>query len=133
MPSAGAPMMSAPPAGGAAPGPTFDQGSAPAGASSAMPLSPIPDPDKLNSSSSPRLMDAQNRTTSARPLMGPANVTPAIFNVADRANVFHPASVPAPYQTTVAKPITTPLPSDGWSAGAPTSTYNDGFQSAGGR
>ena len=41
--------------------------------------------------------------------MGPANVTPAIFNVADRANVFHPASVPAPYQTTVAKPITTPL------------------------
>jgi hypothetical protein len=136
VPPAGAPMISAPApaAGGAVPGPTFDQGSAPAATSSAMPqLSPIPDADKLNSNSAPRLMDPQSRTTSARPLMGPANVTPAIFNVADRANVFHPASVPAAYQTTVAKPITAPLPADGWSVGAPTSTYDDGFQSAGGR
>jgi len=136
MPSAAAPMLSnpAPAAGSTAPGPTFDQNSAPAqSSSSAMPLSPIPDADKLNSNSTPRLMDPQNRTTSARPLMGPASVTPAIFNVADRANVFHPASVPAAYQTTVAKPITAPLPADGWSAGATTGTYNDGFQSAGSR
>lgn len=132
MPAAGAPMMSAPAAGSPAPGPTFDQNPAPAqSSSSAMPLSPIPDADKLNSSSAPRLMDPQNRTTSARPLMGPASVTPAIFNVADRANVFHPASVPAAYQTTVAKPIAAPLPADGWSVAAPTSMYNDGFQSAG--
>jgi hypothetical protein len=134
MPPAGAPMLTspAPAAGSAVPGTTFDQNSAPAqSSSSAVPLSPIPDTDKLNSST-PRLTDPQNRTTSARPLMGPASVTPAIFNVADRANVFHPASVPA-YQTTVAKPITAPLPADGWSVGASIGTYNDGFQSAGGR
>ena len=129
-PAMPAPAMSAPaPAGGsAAPGPTFDQNSAPAPSSSAMPLSPIPDVDKLNSNSAPRLMDPQNRTTSTRPLMGPANVTPAIFNVADRANVFHPASVPAAYQA--AKPITTQAPPDGWSVGAPVS---DGFESVSGR
>ena len=134
MPPAGAPTMSAPApaAGGAVPGPTFDQGSAPAAANSAMPqLPPIPDADKLNSNNAPRLMDPQSRTTSARPLMGPANVTPAIFNVADRANVFHPAGLPAGHQTTVAKPITAPLPVDGWSVGAPANSYNDGFQPAG--
>jgi hypothetical protein len=94
-----------------------------------MPLSPIPDVDKLNSNSAPRLTDPQNRTTSVRPLMGPASVTPAIFNVADRANVFHPASS-AGYQTTANKPVASPIPSDGWSNGP---AVDDGFHSAGSR
>jgi hypothetical protein len=62
-------------------------------------------------------LNPQTRTTSTRPLMGPAWVTTAIFRTADRATVFQPAA-----QTT-----STPT-GDGWSGSA---SNNDGWQPTG--
>ena len=68
---------------------------------------------KTNSSNAPLLQDPQNRTTSG--LMGPANVTTAIFFTADRANVFKPAV----------------METENWGAAAPK--FDEGWSSAGGR
>jgi hypothetical protein len=80
------------------------------------PTPPIQDTDpKINSSTSaPRLLDPQNRTTSTGPMIGPATVTNAIFMTADRSKVFHPAA----------------LQTDGWSEGPAVS---DGWQSTDGK
>jgi hypothetical protein len=86
-------------------------------------LMPIPDTDKLNSGSAPKLQDPQNRTTSAQ-IIGPANVTHAVFNMADRSQVFHPASFQATGENQHNHS------NDGWSAGSPT---NDDWQPTDGR
>jgi hypothetical protein len=117
-PSMGSPTPAMP--SGSAPAPTY-QGTPGPGQSSSMsyPATPIPENDaKMNSNSAPAL-NPQTRTTSTRPLMGPAWVTTAIFRTADRATVFQPAA-----QTTVVNQ------NDGWS-GSPTSS--DGWQPTGSR
>ena len=80
-------------------------------AASLMPTTPIPD----NSGSAPRLLDPQSRTTSAE-IIGPASVTHAVFNTADRGSVFHAIGyVPASKSTSESS-------NDGWSAGSTTTT-----------
>src|SRR5262245_32120954 len=131
-PAYGAPVMSTPGAPALAPAqgtpapaangaPQTFQSTPPAGTSSSMypPIQPVPDADKLNPGNAPRLMPPENRTTS-HTLMGPANVTQAIFRTADRATVFQPAT----FNSNNAQRIDTP--SDGWSA---STSPNDGWQS----
>ncbi len=117
VPNLSAPPMGSPtPASPSSPPQTFQNSGTPQSSSSLYPTPPIQDTDpKLNSSTSaPRLLDPQNRTTSTGPMIGPATVTNAIFRTADRSRVFHPAS----------------QVSDGWTEGAPVS---DGWQSADGK
>ena len=125
------PMMGSPtpaiPSGSTSPAQTY-QGP-PAGQSSSMsyPATPIPDNDpKTNPINTPSL-NPQTRTTSAKPLLGPAWVTNAIFRTADRATVFHPA-----VETTIKPQVdATPAPqNDGWSG---TAMNNDGWQPTNGR
>src|SRR5258707_10843219 len=62
---------------------TFQQNNNSAAPSSSQmpPLQPIPDTENTNSSmTTPRFPDAQNRTTSTGPMIGPATLMPAIFN-----------------------------------------------------
>jgi hypothetical protein len=107
---------------------TFQPSSAtPQSNSSLMPTTPIPDTDKFNSGNAPRLLDPQTRTTSAQ-IMGPAMVTHAIFNTADRASVFHLAGS----QSTSTQQRENS--NDGWSAGSPNnSSTNDNWQPTDGR
>jgi hypothetical protein len=112
-PAYGAPTTSAPayssptqaptlanPNGGAAPQ-TFQPNSNGQQDNSLRPIQPPADPSngsstsepKINSSSSPpRLLDPQNRTT-MRPLFGPTGVMPAIFRSANRPTSIKPASL----------------------------------------
>lgn len=82
-PSLGSPTPAAPP--GTAPNTFQPSSTTPQSNSSLMPTTPIPD----NNSGAPRLLDPQTRTTSAH-IIGPANVTHAVFNTADRSHVFRP-------------------------------------------
>jgi hypothetical protein len=122
-PTMGSPSMTVPSMGSPTPAPsgtsapnTFQPSST---SPPAMPTTPIPD----NSGSAPRLLDPQSRTTSAE-IIGPASVTHAVFNTADRGSVFHAIGyVPASNSTSE-------ISNDGWSAG---STNNDNWQSSNGR
>jgi hypothetical protein len=91
-----------------------------------MPTTPIPDNDKFNSGNAPRLLDPQTRTTSAE-MMGPVNVTHAVFNTADREYVFHPAG----YLPTSNEQLQNS--NDGWSAGSHNNSSTDGWQPTDGR
>jgi hypothetical protein len=89
-PNAGSSVMSAPSLGSPTPAApamtpnTFQPSSTtPPSNSSLMPTAPIPD---NNSGGAPRLLDP-TRTTSAH-VIGPVNVTHAVFNTADRSHVF---------------------------------------------
>jgi hypothetical protein len=98
---------------------TFQPSSAaPQSNSTLMPTVPIPD---NNSGSAPRLLDPQSRTTSTE-IIGPANVTHAVFNTAERGLVFHPVGYHAASSQ--------PAPNDGWSG---DSSGADNWQSGDGR
>jgi hypothetical protein len=132
-PSIGAPTLGAPPMGSPTPAmpgstPSTFQGGAtvPTPATSnypttpmTYPATPIPTTDPAvsgaasSATTTPRLLDPQNRTTSTGSMIGPATVTNAIFNTADRGKVFHPAS-----QTSA------PQANDNWSTSS-----NDGWGS----
>jgi hypothetical protein len=128
-PSMGTPTPAAPPAGVAPntfqPSGSAQPGTVPQSNSSLMPTTPIPDTDKINSGSAPQLLDPQSRTTSASP-MNPPMVTTAIFNTADRGQVFHPAN----YQ-----PNQNRDSNEGWSAATDSnsSANNDGWQGSNGQ
>jgi len=119
------PATGAPPATFAPQGATSNYAAPPATTSNyqpapmSYPATPIPTTDPAvsgaatSTTNSPRLLDPQNRTTSTGGMIGPATVTNAIFNTADRGKVFHPAS-----QTSA------PQATDNWSGGG-----NDGWGS----
>lgn len=113
-PSLGSPTPAAPPV--TAPNTFQPSSTMPQSNSSLMPTAPIPD----NNSGAPRLLDPQTRTTSAH-IIGPANVTHAVFNTADRSHVFRAIG----YQPSNNRAAASN--SDGWSGNA------DNWQSGEGR
>jgi hypothetical protein len=122
-PNAGSSVMSAPSLGSPTPAApaiapnTFQPSSTtPPSNSSLMPTAPIPD---NNSGGAPRLLDP-TRTTSAQ-IIGPVNVTHAVFNTADRSHVFRAIG----YQPNNQR--ATESTNDGWSGNA------DNWQSSQGR
>ncbi|HTQ39864.1 MAG TPA: hypothetical protein VMJ32_12620 [Pirellulales bacterium] len=126
-PALGTPTPAPPPSGGMPntfqPSGTAQPSAAPPVNSSLMPTTPIPDTDKFNSGSAPRLLDPQDRTTSTSP-MNPPMITQAIFNTADSSTVFHQATYQPNAQQTA---------NGGWTTGTDSGASMDGWQASNGQ